>query len=225
MCTPGVISQEEFVLGVKQFVEKAKEYGDDWMLCSVDIGAEDCVYMRKIFVQLPDKMLKTSRDKGCEETLSDFDDLLCDLSLTDDVAAASQDSGENVLKYDCHVIYSTSYQVPVLYFNVYKQTGALLTLDEIWQQVPALYQERLKHEKWTFITQQEHPLLMTPFYQLHPCHTSKLMAQVSSMSAYSASPQASDVNTAERVCKYLISWLSTVGPVVQLSMSLHWASC
>ncbi|KAJ8305914.1 hypothetical protein KUTeg_016459 [Tegillarca granosa] len=54
----------------------------------------------------------------------------------------------------------------------------MVSLEEIWRCVPSHYRDKLEVDKWSFLTQQEHPFLGRPFYQLHPCHTADLMKQV-----------------------------------------------
>lgn len=34
------------------------------------------------------------------------------------------------------------------------QDGRPLSLEEIWKSIPDVYQQRLKNERWTFLTQQ-----------------------------------------------------------------------
>ncbi|XP_063962395.1 ubiquitin-like-conjugating enzyme ATG10 isoform X1 [Lytechinus pictus] len=110
-------------------------------------------------------------------------------------------------QFEYHIIHSASYNVPVLYFTACKSDGKLLTLDEVWGQVPGSYQERLRHQRWTFITQQEHPLLGRPFFQLHPCRTADLMKSV----------------VPHHKGNYVVTWLSSVGPVVGLELPLAFA--
>ncbi|KAK3091635.1 hypothetical protein FSP39_021407 [Pinctada imbricata] len=93
----------------------------------------------------------------------------------------------------------------VLFILSYALDGQLLSLEDVWKIVPDFYRERLEHERWTFLTQQEHPILHRPFYQLHPCRTADLMENI---------PQCQDRS------KYLTSWLSAVGPVVGLNLPL-----
>ncbi|KAL5009071.1 hypothetical protein ScPMuIL_014652 [Solemya velum] len=105
--------------------------------------------------------------------------------------------------YEYNIVYSPSYSVPVLYFNVYKPEGVLASLEEVWGSVPPLYTKQVDRDRWTMLTQQEHPLLRRPYFQLHPCHTADLMKQISC-----------------RHSNYLVTWLSAVGPVVKLSLPL-----
>ncbi|RLV97487.1 hypothetical protein DV515_00011735, partial [Chloebia gouldiae] len=73
---------------------------------------------------------------------------------SDDSQAAGACSTEEVVRYEYHVLYSSSYQVPVLYFRACFLDGRPLTLDEIWGSVHASYQARLQEGPWDTITQQ-----------------------------------------------------------------------
>ncbi|XP_021379052.1 ubiquitin-like-conjugating enzyme ATG10 isoform X2 [Mizuhopecten yessoensis] len=115
------------------------------------------------------------------------------------------------LVYEYHIVYSRSYNVPVLYFNVYKPDGSMMSLTEVWDRVPGVYRDRLQQDRWTFLTQQEHPILGRPYFQLHPCHTADLMEQVVGLF-----PPGQHSN-------YIVSWLSAVGPVVGLDLPLNFA--
>ncbi|XP_009985697.1 PREDICTED: ubiquitin-like-conjugating enzyme ATG10, partial [Tauraco erythrolophus] len=130
----------------------------------------------------------------------------------DDSQVAGVCATEEVIRYEYHVLYSSSYQVPVLYFRACFLDGRPLTLDEIWKSVHACYQARLLEGPWDTITQQEHPLLGQPFFVLHPCRTNEFMSSVLTSS------QKQDRHT-----NYIILWLSTVGPVVGLNLPLSYA--
>ncbi|XP_077981887.1 ubiquitin-like-conjugating enzyme ATG10 [Glandiceps talaboti] len=129
----------------------------------------------------------------------------------DDNATIQTPGSISLCQYEYHVLYSLSYSVPVLYFNASKEDGKLLSLEEVWNNVPGSYQSRISDDRWSFITQQEHPLLCRPFYQLHPCHTADMM-------------QAIGIDWSCQDNNYLISWLSTVGPVVGLNLALSYGT-
>lgn len=74
-----------------------------------------------------------------------------------------------------HVCYSTSYEVPVLYFTAAFQNGKQLPLKDVWSLVLDVYVSA-ESDRWGLITQHEHPLLSRPFYHIHPCHTAQVMA-------------------------------------------------
>ena len=74
-----------------------------------------------------------------------------------------------------HVVYSTSYEVPVLYFTATFQNGKQLPLKDVWSLISDMYVSG-ESDRWGLITQHEHPLLSRPFYHIHPCHTAQVMA-------------------------------------------------
>ncbi|XP_074808909.1 ubiquitin-like-conjugating enzyme ATG10 isoform X3 [Natator depressus] len=130
----------------------------------------------------------------------------------DDSQVAGICATSEVIRYEYHVLYSSSYQVPVLYFRACFLDGRPLTLDEIWEGVHECYRARLLEGPWDTITQQEHPLLGQPFFVLHPCRTNEFMA-----------PVLANSRRENRNINYIISWLSIVGPVVGLNLPLSYA--
>ncbi|XP_064129828.1 ubiquitin-like-conjugating enzyme ATG10 isoform X5 [Loxodonta africana] len=142
---------------------------------------------------------KTSKE-ALELPLDDFEVL--------ETAAASE-----VIKYEYHVLYSCSYQVPVLYFRASFLDGRPLTLKDIWERVHECYKTRLLQGPWDTITQQEHPILGQPFFVLHPCKTNEFMT-----------PILQNSQKIKRNVNYITSWLSIVGPVVGLNLPLSYAN-
>ena len=110
---------------------------------------------------------------------------------------------EQCLKSDFHVVYSDSYAVPVLYFNIGRLDGSLLALNDVWQ----LFQHREHSTLYETITQQEHPILHRPFFFLHPCHTENLFKPLAEQS-----PE-----------KRFLLWLSIFGQSVGLPLSVDYA--
>ncbi|CAF3836330.1 unnamed protein product [Rotaria magnacalcarata] len=109
----------------------------------------------------------------------------------------------NCLKYEFHIVYSESYSVPVLYFNISNLDGSLLSLDDVWK----LFMHKHTSNMYETITQQEHPILHRPFFILHPCHTESLLRKVV------------DQPTKKR----FIFWLSIYGQSVGLPLSVNYA--
>lgn len=106
-------------------------------------------------------------------------------------------------RWEYHVLYSASYQVPLLYFNAWHLNGQLLSLDEVLEAVHLCHKSSVLQNKWSALTQQEHPYLRRPFYFLHPCKSNDLP----------------DFNTGS----FLLTWLSSVGPVVGLHLPQFYA--
>ena len=90
-----------------------------------------------------------------------------------------------------HIVYSPAFSVTVLYFRIFRaSTGEIL-----WQ-----LNETDVVKKG--LTQMPHPYFQTPFWQLHPCHTTKWMEKL--------------LNKAdEDKTNYIVAWLSFIAPNVQ----------
>jgi ubiquitin-like-conjugating enzyme ATG10 len=67
---------------------------------------------------------------------------------------------EKVLSVEYHIIYSVSYQVPVLYLRVYDQNGRIFSDPEKVFEILSNpeHVDHLKSIKWEALTQQPHPL-------------------------------------------------------------------
>ncbi|XP_049564268.1 ubiquitin-like-conjugating enzyme ATG10 isoform X2 [Orcinus orca] len=130
----------------------------------------------------------------------------------DDFEVTETTTATEVIKYEYHVLYSCSYQVPVLYFRASFLDGSPLALKDIWEGVHECYKTRLLHGPWDTITQQEHPILGQPFFVLHPCKTNEFMT-----------PVLKNSQKINRNVNYITSWLSMVGPAVGLNLPLSYA--
>ncbi|KAL8549153.1 hypothetical protein ACS0TY_008132 [Phlomoides rotata] len=148
-----------------------------------------------------DAVEKEECSSGCEDDV-------------DDPAEVVLTEGPGEHRYDFHVVYSASYRVPVLYFRAYCNDGQPLCLDDIGKDIPVDSAQLLTISKWTFMTQEEHPVLNRPWYTLHPCGTSDWMKLLISSDASFARGQMP-------VEKYMVSWFSVVGQVFGLKIPLH----
>ncbi|KAI8062567.1 autophagocytosis associated protein [Gongronella butleri] len=129
----------------------------------------------------------------------------------DDPAEASTPMAPPLLMtIDYHIVFSPSYQVPVLYFDAFFTDGRRLSLDEIYTHVvPHMYQEEMQRspiQAQGAITQADHPVVGRPFWYIHPCDTQTLLRTLQ--------PCTIDV--------YIQTWLSLVAPVVQCPTRLDW---
>jgi len=121
----------------------------------------------------------------------------------DDLSETQNPSSLLILHH--HIIYSNTYRVPVMLFNVYNQDGELFTPE----QIDILLSSHFPRNR-DFVTQVMHPVLSVPFYQIHPCQTSILMKNVV------------EEKGKDKAFQFLLTWLSLVSPIVHLKLSIKW---
>ncbi|KAJ9591104.1 hypothetical protein L9F63_002385, partial [Diploptera punctata] len=136
--------------------------------------------------------------KLCDTFEEPLDTFLEDKSMLENTV-------EERTTWEYHVMYNQSYSVPTLHFNAWRSDGALLSLEEVWGRALKCYRGSLEDDKWTVLTQQEHPILRRPFYTLHPCRTAEFLESLK-----------------EKSSNILITWLSTFGPVVGLLLDFQY---
>ncbi|GAN05652.1 ubiquitin-like-conjugating enzyme ATG10 [Mucor ambiguus] len=106
----------------------------------------------------------------------------------------AHDSTE-LIQLEHHIVYSVSYQVPVIYFKAAFSSGTPLSHNEIFQYIiPEAYQDAI-------VSQNDHPLLCTPYWYIHPCDTRSLMNTMTF-----------------DLLDYIKVWLSVYGPIVKCSI-------
>lgn len=191
----GCITRERFDKECEQIIKRSAELKDNFTLESSKHD-EFCKYLCKHTT----KIITMDDDKNVHEN-DEMDDSLNEEDVPVDKLSVSVKHSD-VVNFKHHIVYSDSYNVPVMYFTATSTDGRIKTLEEIWQLVPEQQKHALK-ERWSFITQQEHPYLQIPCYQLHPCHTSNFMKALSTTNS-----------------NYLLMWISAIGPIVNLNLPM-----
>jgi ubiquitin-like-conjugating enzyme ATG10 len=121
-----------------------------------------------------------------DDTILQDVDAYCGSKSTAD-AIATADTGKQTttttttyLQWNFSVVYSDTYQVPVLYFTVQdcvtgNTCGRQKVLDCLLrkQRHEEGEEEEEAHDTWEFISQEQHPILNIPSYFLHPCQSSQ----------------------------------------------------
>ncbi|XP_063067279.1 ubiquitin-like-conjugating enzyme ATG10 [Engraulis encrasicolus] len=204
------LDEEAFRRSCELFLEHSHSLGDGWAwekFC----GSETEGFMHKtVMVPYRVSSLPCQRAPG-----DDADALMEEEQLSDQDEAAreltAEAEGQAAVRYEYHVVYSCSYQIPILYFRASTLEGRSLSLEEVWNNVHPNYQQRLRQGPWDTITQQEHPLLGQPFFMLHPCKTEEFMR-----------PALETARAEKKGVNYIVTWLSVVGPVVGLDVPLSY---
>lgn len=207
------LDERTFRLCCQLFLQHSDSIQDGW--CWEQIKGADEGFMRKT-VLIPVRSSGLHNPHVCTKQAENQD--LIEENVQENVedeTAGVQAVCESraVLRYEYHVLYSCSYQIPVLYFRASTLDGRPVSLDEVWSNVHPNYRQRLLQGPWDTLTQQEHPLLGQPFFMLHPCRTEEFMKP------------ALDLAQAEhKTANYIVTWLSVVGPVVGLDVPLSYST-
>ncbi|XP_067885723.1 ubiquitin-like-conjugating enzyme ATG10 isoform X2 [Heterodontus francisci] len=174
------LGEQQFQQFCKLFIRHSDEIYNGWEWRQKELNEG---YMVK--VHLRSKKSKNNLVVGdhcfqglqCHE-LEPFSEEEVNMENVSNDTEEAQVTTSELIRYEYHVVYSSSYQAPVLYFRACYSDGKPLALKEIWENVHNCYKERLFQGPWDTITQQEHHLLGQPFFVLHPCRTSELMTPI-----------------------------------------------
>ncbi|XP_051539885.1 ubiquitin-like-conjugating enzyme ATG10 isoform X1 [Myxocyprinus asiaticus] len=207
------LDDRTFQLCCQLFLQHSETIQDGW--CWEQIKGTDEGFMKKI-VLIPVRSTILHNQHGCSIQAENMDPLTEEIQANvEDETAGVQAVCENhaALRYEYHVLYSCSYQIPILYFRASMLDGRSLSLEEVWSNVHPNYKQRLLHGPWDTLTQQEHPLLGQPFFMLHPCRTEEFMK-----------PALDLAHVENKRVNYIVTWLSVVGPVVGLDVPLSYST-
>lgn len=157
-------------------------------LLNFNLQLKQSFLKRKMVLVLP-KQSAVSRDVAVADMAMDGVE-----QEDEEEDCAMQDSAE-IIQLEHHIVYSTSYQVPVIYFKAAFSDGTPLSHEEIFCYIiPDAYQDAI-------VSQNDHPVLGTPCWYIHPCDTRSL------------------INTMTfDPLDYIKVWLSVYGPIVKCSI-------
>ncbi|XP_074597487.1 autophagy-related 10 [Brevipalpus obovatus] len=227
------ITQEQFSQQLAYFVELTKSTESPWTLQT----RRDVLYgMRKEMKMILDNGLSdaSSIDMADGDEHNNGDGF----GIDEEEEGVQHDANRHSLSLPCslrmiqfeyNILYSESYSVPVLYFQAINADGKQISLEDVWKLIPNVYhqhesidfQNETSEERFarlsSMISQNEHPIVGTPFYWIHPCQTSLMMEKVSPLMEKNDDGPFDDPSIRSN---YLITWLSTIGPVVGIRLNL-----
>ncbi|XAR58795.1 hypothetical protein NMG60_11014340 [Bertholletia excelsa] len=211
----GTISSRDFQVAALAFAEKWKRLNStilpQWSWVSSPKRPWIASHEGEGYLSLENVILHglSQEGNGKVSHTKEEESSCCGLDDAIDHASLVQTDGREVICFDFHIVYSSSYRVPVLYFRACSSDGQPLVLDDVIKDLPANSVKVLLESKWTFLTQEEHPYLNRPWYKLHPCGTCEWIKLL-------LLADASGIENGVAFERYIVSWLSVVGQVVGL---------
>lgn len=173
------ITRDRFNLQCFEFIKICSEFGDTWRLQAKQNGSISDIHA------------------------SPKDDDSVRLMLTKVELRKVDGLSEKVHSHEYNVVYSDSFEVPVMYFSISEQDGSPLGYERTLSSLIGFAADELGQ----VIHQVEHPILFRPFFMIHPCKTRHFMEPHKKLN-----PEY-----------YLISWLSTVGSIMGLRLDSRYA--
>nr|XP_014095132.1 ubiquitin-like-conjugating enzyme ATG10 [Bactrocera oleae]XP_036213727.1 ubiquitin-like-conjugating enzyme ATG10 [Bactrocera oleae] len=193
------LSWEEFLQEATEFQKISERLDDTWTLYKKD-EQEGNAYL--IYEQ---KTINTVDEKSGIDALKETTDCI-------ENETAALPPSNDLLKIEYHIVYSISYQVPVLYFRIYRNDGSMLCVEEAWR-IFRDYSDDVSNassvdataprnaaDMLSIMTQLDHPVIGKPYIAIHPCRTAELLAQAG--------------NSRNRI----LTFISLMGPYVQLNL-------
>lgn len=197
-----MISYTEFVKSCQFFININEKLENNWREVK---GDDDLLYLVK--QRCPHSHLCFSKS---EKYASENDDSLflkeLENELPEDPLCVNKEN-LNIISIEYHIVYSVSFCVPILYFNIWDSNGKLFSLTEVWKLFAETYPEILK-DKWNSITQGLHPHNGKPYFYCHPCNTENVMKFM----------KKHDTEEYEDVKYYISNWLNIYGGAFGLSV-------
>lgn len=163
----------------------------------------------RLFTEEDDETKGTSLDQDEDEIMEEDQELL---------EESTRQHYDLLINYD--IVYSPTYQVPVLYITFQQPPGASITdprtvtptsVDQVHELlVPASAQAQIKDVGvMGALSMTDHPVTGTPAYFVHPCRTAEVMGDLFGSADNGASD---DWNM------YLLIWIGLVGGSVGLDV-------
>jgi hypothetical protein len=159
-------------------------------------------------------------DVGEEPSLEDDSVLVdpdsCHQALPVDESSSLTTIDRPIQLWNFSVVYSDTFQVPVLYFHVQHSNGEPCSRSQVltWLKKPDI------EDSWEFLSQEEHPCTRLPSFFLHPCQTPELL-RVMMMTTTTTPDQGGDGGGSHALWAWLSLILGAVGYPIPADFYLH----
>lgn len=162
---PGTVTWEEFLENAERFLVISDKISDGWELRgNKDIPGQAYLVRRaKHFVSSDLTMEK-------DESTSDNDAEEFHMKFREDPHEATS-TNETPFVIEHHILWSVSYSVPVLFFNGWKSDFPGINPVSV-NEAQMVHGSKLNYME---LSQAIHPIVGTPFLQLHPCLSQGLL--------------------------------------------------
>lgn len=183
---PGTITWEEFLEEAERFLVVSDRISDGWEFRGdKDIPGQAYLFRRiKCFVP-SDSVMRNDDDEEFH------------VKFQEDPHEAPS-TVKMPLTTEYHILWSVSYGVPVIYFNRWKSDFPGINPMSV-NEAQAVHDSKLNYME---LSQAIHPIVGTPFLQLHPCLSQELLRSM---------PKSKNK---------LVSWLSCIAPAA-LNLKIH----
>ena len=159
-----------FVLAVSQEAV-SKGQREQRELLDWTFAEEDCCLRHAPVYQAP----RRAADSNVSASAYDVDEensfITGECSLIEDGEALFCQDHTETLVWNFSVVFSPTWQCPVLYFTVSKSSGELLDRSEVLAELKSNLFQRFEENSWDFLSYDEHPVDGHPACFLHPCQT------------------------------------------------------
>ena len=191
-----MMSLKQFEAGAHKLCRVLKEGGGDAALLhwfTEQSSVEDSIFLKHPPVYSSWNTTASLSLKN--EVTGDYDAM--EESLIEDPDVEYEIPNNNV-EWIFSIVYSETWQVPVLYFTVSQEDRIPCSRDQVLEIL------KEQDDSWEFVSYEEHPATGVPSLFLHPCQTKERMAQL-----------LDHGNTPEQ---QLWSWMSLIFPTVGFSI-------
>ncbi|KAF7396500.1 hypothetical protein HZH66_007362 [Vespula vulgaris] len=177
---PGTISWDEFLANAESFIIVSDQISDGWQLRgNKEVPTEAYLVRQKKHI------ISNEINTENSSTIENWSEKLCE----DPYEASFRNERPLIIEH--HILWSMSYSVPVLYFNGWKSDFPGINRISVEEAQGLINGSALNYSE---LSQAIHPILGTPYLQLHPCMSHELLQYT------------------HKSKNKLVSWLSFVAP-------------